>query len=460
MMIGGLVCTFAILFGSAVGAFTDTPRKKDLWSDVIRNGKSVVFGRFVGKFESTAFRSRRVRLREVSTGKEELLEVDEGLGFIAEKIPPGLYDVVGVEAVYFPRTSGPRRPERYRPIRQRFSVKPKSGDASGAMIFVPPDRPVYIGTIRAGNPLDGIVYRGHQLRVVDDFDESYDRLSVFYPQLVGSLNREGIVPARHFMLKPTVKVDPLERVVGQDDPIRQARQYITEGKFKQAISWLETFMPASDSERSEVKLLVGEALLGDKEYTKSIEALGQVLLMNPTDMRALRLLARAHAFDGHLEDAQSLYEGVIQSLPEDAEANLHLGYLYALQENRVKSQEQFAKAFSTDFDYLLNDFTPFFIALREALEGNAYAYKPPRILRYTVPPPRSMESRRASKGNAFAVLVDHGGKAIAAQIGRQSTGNTPFFMHALLKARYEPASLNGIPVPALVIMGRTNSDTQ
>jgi len=448
--LAGLLGSALLLSGVVFG---DTPGERDDWNEVAGDGQSLVFGRFLGKFESTEFRSRRIRLREVATGQNENLDIDEGLGFIAEKLPPGLYEVLGFEAIYYPQSSGPLRPDKYRPIRQRFAVKPKAGDAPSAVILVPADRPVYIGTIRADNTLDGVVYRGHQLRVVDEFDESYRRLTTFYPELAASLERQGIVPARHFMLKPTQTEVPLERVVGLEDPIKQAREYIADGKYRQAISWLETFMPASDDERSEAQLLVGEALLADRAYAEAIEELGEVLLIDPSDQRALRLLARAHAYDGHLEDAQNLYEALAEAVPDDAEANLHLGYLYALNSDALGAHKQFAAAFETDFDYLLHEFGPFLIAMRQALTERVAEYLPPRVIKYTMPPPKGMQSRRASANNAFAVLIDHEGKVIAAQIGAQSKGSTPLMMLSLVKAKYEPASLNGIPVPALVTMG-------
>ncbi len=450
----GLSISGLLAFGVA---FADTPGKNDDWSDLSGDGKSLVFGRFLGKFESTEFRSRQIRLKEIATGKTHTLEVDEGLGFIAERIDPGLYEVLGFDAIYYPTSSGPLRPDKYRPIRQRFAVKPKEGDAVSAIILVPEDRPVYIGTIRADNALDGVVYRGHQVRVVDEYDESYERLTTFYPQLAASLEREGIVPARHFMLKPTRADVPLERVVGLEDPIKQARDYIADGKYRQAISWLETFMPTSDSERSEARLLVGEALLADKAYGEAIEELGEVLLIDPQEKRALRLLARAHAYDGDLEDAQNLYEALAEAVPNDAEANLHLGYLYALQDDGGRAQKQFSAAFETDFDYLLHEFGPFLIAIRQAVTERVAEYLPPRVVKYTMPPPKGMQSRRASENNAFAVLIDHHGKVIAAQIGAQTSGNAPLMMLSLVRAKYEPASLNGIPVPALVTMGSTTA---
>jgi len=431
----------------------DTPDNDDSWADIASDRKSLVFGRFVGKFNSRYFRSRKVRLRELVTGKVEVLEIGDALGHIAETIPPGVYDMLGFEATYYPPTTRPLTPRRYRPIRQRFALNPKAGESMTSRILVPKDRPVYIGTIRTDNLPDGIVYRGHQLRIIDDFEESYQRLSSAYPTLIRSLERQGIVPARHFMLKPTWVPGPLERVIGLDDPIRQARDYIGDGKYRQAITWLDTFMPASDDERTQAKLLAGEALLGDELYRDAIEKLGEVLLIDPGSTRALRLLARAHAFDGNLEDAQNLYEGLAQSVPGDAEAHLHLGYLYALQEKPERSREQFGVAFAKDFDYLLHDFAPFLIALREALAEGDGEYLPPRVVSYRVPPPENMDSRRSSANSGFSVLIDHQGHVIAAHIDAQSRGSAPMMMMSLVKATYEPASLNGIPIPSVFTIG-------
>ena len=429
----------------------DSPDDDDSWNDIASDEKSLVFGRFVGKFGSRFYRSRKVRLREVTTGEVEVLEIGKALGHIAETIPPGIYDMLGFEAIYHPPTTRPSTPGQYRPIRQRYKVNPKAGDSMTSRILVPKDRPVYIGTIQADNSSDGIVYRGHQLRIIDDFQESYRRLSSSYPTLVGSLERQGIVPARHFMLKPTEVPGPLVRVVGLDDPIKQAREYIRDGKYRQALTWLNTFMPASDEERTEVKLLVGEALLADQEYEDAIEELGEVLLIDPSNTRALRLLARAHVFDGNLEDAQNLYQALAQTLRGDAEAHLHLGYLYALQEESTRAREQFGAAFENDFDYLLHDLAPFVIALREAEEEGEYL--PPRVVRYSVAPPKNMDSRRSWANGGFSLLIDHEGNVKAAEIGSQTQGTATMMMMSLLKATYQPASLNGIPIPAVLSMG-------
>lgn len=450
MRLLGLIVAFSLLSSLPVSA--DTPDSDTSWNDVVSDGDSIIFGRFTGKFESSQFTSKRVRLRELTTGKVRFLEVDDGLGYIAEKVPPGTYQLEGVEAVYNPRY-GRIDHRRRRPIRQRYGVNPKTGDASAALIVVPKDRPVYIGTIEAESVLDGVVYRGHQLRIHDEFEEAYDRLGVFYPALARSLERSGIFPVSHFMLKPSPKErGPLERVVGLEDPVTQARQYIAEGKFEQAINWLETFMPTTDEERSETRLLVGEALLADKRYSEAIDVLGEVLLADPKETRALRLLARAHAFNEDVESAESLYRALAEAIPEDAEAHLHLGYLHALKRQSEPAKEHFRLAFQTDFDYLLHDIAPFYLALRTV--GEDAEYEPARIVRYDVAPPRGMDSRRASETSSISVLIDHEGKVVAAHISAESTGSAPQMMVSLVRARYMPASLNGIPIPSLLTLGR------
>jgi len=440
----------ASIFPSAARA--DNPGDSASWRDLVSQGESLVFGRFVGKFESAEFSSRRVRIRDYESGEEKLLNVDDGVGYIAETISPGTYSVVGIEAVYVPRTR-PFKPDKYRPIRQKFGVRPKTGDVNEALLIVPSDRPVYIGTIEAAVAVDGVVYRGHQLRVYDDYDDAVERLSSFYPRLTQSLERDGIAPARHFILKPTRRADPLESVVGAEDPIRQAREYIADHKFKQAVAWLETFMPTNDSERHEVRLLVGEALLGDRRYPEAIEELGEVLLANPKELRALRLLARAHAHNKNLPDAQNLYEALAEAVPDDTEAHLYLGYLYALKDQRERALSEFGAAFQTDFDYLLHDIAPFAVAMRVVFDDEEGTYQPPRVVKFDVPPPKEMDSRRSGRSSSIAVLVDHRGKVVAATLGGDSAGSTPLLMVSLVRATYSPASLNGIPVPAVLFMG-------
>jgi tetratricopeptide (TPR) repeat protein len=452
---------FALILGVVFmsTARADNPGDSASWRDVVSHGESLVFGRFVGKFESAEFSSRRVRIRDHESGEEKLLNVDDGVGYIAETIPPGTYSVVGIEAVYVPR-SRPFKPDKYRPIRQKFGVRPKTGDVNEALLIVPPDRPVYIGTIEAAIAVDGVVYRGHQLRVYDDYDDALVRLSNFYPRLAQSLERDGIAPARHFILKPTRRADPLESVVGAEDPIRQAREYIAGGKFKQAVAWLETFMPTNDNERHEVRLLVGEALFGDARYPEAIEELGEVLLADPKELRALRLLARAHAHNKNLPDAQNLYEALAEAVPDDTEAHLYLGYLYALKDQRERALSEFGAAFQTDFDYLLHDISPFAVAMRVVFDDEEGTYQPPRVVKFDVPPPKGMDSRRSVRSSSIAVLIDHHGKVVAAQLGGDSSGSTPLLMVSLVRATFAPASLNGVPIPAVLFMGEEEESGQ
>ena len=432
-------------------AFAERPSRDQLWPEVLRDGKSLVIGRFVGKFESPDFRSRRLVLRHRDSGKEERLSIDDGLGLIHELVEPGVYEVEAIEAVYFPNIR-PMNPRRFRPIRQRFSVAPRAHETSDPLIAVPPDRPVYIGTIRAAAERQGMVYEGQKLRVLDDFDQAMDRLSLTYPALASSLSESSVVPQRHFMLRPTRPAPPLEMVVGVEDPIRQARRYIEDGKFAQAINWLSTFMPVSDRHRNEVRLLVGEAHLGSRDLELAIEELGEVLLQNPSNLRALRLLARSHSLNGNLEDAENLYQAVLDLRPRDAEAHLQLGFFHALREEAAASQASFAVAFETDFDYLMHDLAPFLVAVRRSAAEEA-VYVPPALKSTDVPMRGGGGSRRSSEKDGVMLLIDHTGDVKSAHFNPESSGRLHQTMMSLLRGRFSPATLNGIAVPAVMAFG-------
>lgn len=434
---------------SVAGA--ERPSRDQVWAEVQRDGKSLIIGRFVGKFESPDFRSRRLVLTNRDTGKQERLSIDDGLGLIHELVEPGVYAVDGVEAVYFPNIR-PMNPRRFRPIRQRFSVSPQAHETSEPLIAVPGDRPVYIGTIRAGAERQGMVYEGQKLRVLDDFESAMDRLSVTFPALAASLSESAVVPQRHFMLRPTRPEPPLEMIVGIEDPIRQARQYIEDGKFAQAINWLSTFMPVSDRHRNEVRLLVGEAHLGSRDLELAIEELGEVLLQDPSNLRALRLLARSHSLNGNLEDAESLYRAVLDLRPRDAEANLQLGFLHALRHEEEPSQSSFAIAFETDFDYLMHDLAPFLLAVRSSASADA-VYVPPVLRSTDTPLGRGGGSRRSSERDGVMLLIDHTGDVKSAHFNPESSSRLHQTMMSLLRGRYRPATLNGIAVPAIMAFG-------
>ena len=210
-------------------------------------------------------------------------------------------------------------------------------------------------------------------------------------------------------------------------------------------------MPVSDDERSEVRLLVGEALLAEKKYDDAVEELGAVLLDEPENMRALRLLARANSFKGHTEDALSLYQALAETLPNDAEASLHLGYHYALRSEKALAQEAFDAAFAANFDYLLHDLTPYALALQVGIEH----YTPPAVIDGAVRIPSTMRSRRDSRG-AFAILLDHNGRVVAAHLTPDAGSWAPARVMSLIRARFRPARLSGVPIPCLVIAGADN----
>jgi tetratricopeptide (TPR) repeat protein len=426
--------------------------KEDMsWRDVTTKGASVIFGRLEGRFDGPEFHDRKIELQRAENGKEISIQVDEGLGYFEAIIPAGSYQVTGIEATYYP-PERPVNPARYRPVRQRFGVQPKPEEGQIPQIRVPPERPVYVGTLQIDNTPDGIVYRGHFIRVLDEFDETYERLETNFPAFVSSLSSSEIKPARHYMLKPKRRESPLE-IVEVDDPIRRSREYISEYKFQQAINWLQTFMPASDRERNEMRLLMGEAYLGDGKLPEAIAKLGDALELDPENLRALRLLARAHLLHGDTDDALNLYGALAESLPGDAEAHLQLGYLYALNAESSRSSDQFDSAFTYTYDYLLHDVAPFAMALRAVHDEDSLEYEPARVVRQRVRPPSSIESRRSGETGGLVLVIDHNGKVVAARLAAGATGNLPMMLISMISATFKPAALNGIPIPSLLLMG-------
>ena len=327
----------ALLFTAVTAARTSAQdlKRDRSWDEIRSENRSVVFGRFVGQFSGPDFKNVRVKVLDIENDRTRFLDVVEGLGLIEELLPPGRYALLGVEATYFPSPGTAVDITRYRPVKQRHMVKPGSGQAL-PMFEVPADRPVYIGTIYARSEADGLVYRGHRWRILDEYDTAFERIQEAYPKFTASLAKQNIVALRSFALKPS-KPDSLLEFVGVDDPINKSREYIAEGKYEAAVNWLATFLPASDAERLEAELLIGEALLGQRKYDEAIERLGEVLLAAPETTRALRLLARAHGLNGDLEDAQALYEALAEMNPADTEANLQLGYLYAIGSDAQRS---------------------------------------------------------------------------------------------------------------------------
>ncbi|HLE20264.1 MAG TPA: tetratricopeptide repeat protein [Vicinamibacteria bacterium] len=440
---------FALVLAAAVTGRASAQDLKDdkSWDKVSSENRSVVLGRFEGQFGGTDFKEIRLKVLDIHNDKTLFLDVVEGLGFIEELLPPGRYALIGVEATYFPLVGTAIDPTKYRPVKQRFAVNPQNGQAVPTF-EVPADRPTYIGTIRAGAESDGLVYKGHLWRVLDEYDKTMERLKTNYPQFAASLAQRSIEPLRSFVLKPS-QPEPALEFVGVDDPIDKSRQYIAEGKYESAISWLATFLPASDAERLEAELLIGEALLGDSRYEEAIVRLGEVLQAEPGTTRALRLLARAHALNGNLEDAQALFEALAEIYPDDTEVNLQLGYLYAIGSDPLRSAAAFRVAFRDDTDYLLHDLAPFLVALR-AIESRSARFQPPTP-KENIDPPRWLRSRRGSEEEqgSLAVLIDHEGNVVAAQLS-SSTGPMPFMVISMVRANFEPAAVNGVPVPAVL----------
>jgi tetratricopeptide (TPR) repeat protein len=416
------------------------------WSELKRGGRSVVFGRVQGRFDGTDYRGRKVRIRNEETGREHLVSTGQGLGYFETALPVGTYAVVSIEAVYFPPDKSLRL-NRFRPVPQKYVLQPIAG--VGVPTFpVVADKPTYLGTIRSGTGGDRLVYEGHTLEIVDEYEEAFASLEIRHPVFYNSLSAAGVEPTRYFFLKPIEEPSPLE-LANVDEPLEQARDYMKDGKYRQALSWLQTFMPTTDVQRAEMKLLVGEIYLSDKKYEEAIEQLGEVLIDDPQSMRALRLLARAHAFGGNREDAVGLYRALSEAIPDDAEASLHLGYEHALTSNEELAQQAFDSAFRVNFDYLLHDLTPYALALKE----NEEAYEPPRVIDGAVKMPSTMRSRRSASMGGFGMLVDHTGRIVAVHLASDTAEWAPAVMMTIIRAKFHPARLNGVPIPCLIILG-------
>ena len=230
-------------------ALANELKKDATWNDIRDDGRSLVFGRIKGRFDGAQYRGRKLRVRNKQDGKEHEIRVDQGLGFFEAVLPVGTYSFVAIEAIYFPRTR-PLDPKRFPPVPQKYRLRPLP-DAGLPTFPVVADRPLYLGTIQSDSGGEGLVYEGHALQIVDDFSDALSRLEHRHGALTESLAREGIEPTRYFFLKPLEEPGPLD-LVEFDDPLDRARDYIAEGKSEQALSWLQTFMPTSDAERSEV----------------------------------------------------------------------------------------------------------------------------------------------------------------------------------------------------------------
>ena len=442
-----------LAIATAMTAFPGAVDADDLdhdatWSELVEGGRSFVFGRIEGRFDGTDYRGRKVRVRNEETGKEHEIPIGQGRGYFEAALPVGSYTVVSIEATYFPPVKSMQL-HRFRPVPQRYVLQPIP-DVGLPTFPVVADRPLYLGTIRSGFEGDSLVYKGHALEIVDEFQEAIARLELSHTILYKSLAEAGVEPSSYFFLTPVTTPDPLE-LANVDDPLEQARDYMEDGKYQQALTWLQTFMPTTDAERFEMRLLVGEIYLSDKRYEDAIEEIGEVLVDDPENMRALRLLARAHAFSGNRDDALGLYRALAEAVPNDAEASLHLGYDYALKADEVSAETAFQSAFIGNFDYLLHDLTPYAMALK--VEGAEY--QPPKLIDGAMRMPKSMRSRRSSIG-AFGMLLDHEGRIVAVHVTPNASQYVPAMMMTLIRARFHPAKLNGVNIPCLIIIGENS----
>ena len=81
----------------------------------------------------------------------------------------------------------------------------------------------------------------------------------------------------------------------------------------------------------------------------------------------------------------------------------------------------------------------------------------PPVAKDNIEPPNWIRSRRGTEEQGgMAVLIDHEGKVVAAQLST-STGPIPLMVMVIVRADFEPAAVNGIPVPFVLSMGGTGN---
>jgi tetratricopeptide (TPR) repeat protein len=411
------------------------------WQSLRNQGRSLIFGRLTGSFDGPEYRDKEIRVRDKETGQEHRIPVEPGLGDFAATLPTGSYFIVTIDATYIPAVK-PMDLERFPPVHQRYALSGYEGLPSFPVVT---ESPLYLGTIRSNPRIEGMVYEGHRLEILDELPEAWARLAAAYPALTRSLTETNVEPRRYFFVKPQAMESALE-VAAVTDGLALARDYIAQGKYRQAIAWLQTTLPASDSERLETRLLLGEASLGDRNYANAIDYLGEVLQTQPENTRALRLLARAHALNGDGDDALDLYRALVQAIPSDAEASLHIGFDHALRAEAGPAARAFTDALSDNFDYLLHDSSPYDLAMKAGGER----YEPPRVVDGVAALPAHLLSRRAYTGG-FALLLDHRGRLVAAHLTNEAQSWAPAALMSLIRARFRPARLNGVAVPCLFV---------
>ena len=129
-----------------------------------------------------------------------------------------------------------------------------------------------------------------------------------------------------------------------------------------------------------------------------------------------------------------------------------MGYESALASNKELAEEWFDAAFRTNFDYLLHDLTPYALAL----EADGANYDPPKVVGDALKMPSTIRSRRGSDG-IFGALLDHNGRVVAIHMSPNASAWAHTMMMTIVRARFQPARLNDVPIPCLLIVGDDNS---
>ena len=274
-----------------------------------------------------------------------------------------------------------------------------------------------------------------------------------------------ITPARHFMLKPSAA--PMPRSSGSSDSTtpfaRRVSTSPTASTVRPSAGWRPSCRRPGRGARRRSKLLVGEALLGNECATRTrSRSWARSCLLDATEHRARSAAPRPGAQRlrrQHRGRPEPLRRRSSRQLrPDDAEGNICIwAIFYALQNDLERAPRSSSRPRSqTDFDYLLQRLQP---VLRRDSRGLRQTYDgrvPPAARRSATrcQPPKWHGTRADSLPEQRlrgADATTRGTSSRPRSANQSSEGQTPLLMLSLVKAtQYEPASLNGIRVPALV----------
>ncbi|MDO6444996.1 PEP-CTERM system TPR-repeat protein PrsT [Colwellia sp. 1_MG-2023] len=115
-----------------------------------------------------------------------------------------------------------------------------------------------------------------------------------------------------------------------------AQFYLLSSKPEQAITLLENAKLDNKINKDEVNLIIGEALLQSKQFTKAIQLYKEMLNNDVTNIVAMEKILSAYKKSNDLNGAVETFEALNQKYPNDLQVGLSLAsvYIYTSKKNR------------------------------------------------------------------------------------------------------------------------------